>query len=250
MSSTRRKSCIWSFFSLDEDTKYALCDDCQLKVSLGGATTTTYNTSNLVSHLKSKHPELYKKFESKKAQDTEEPTTSTSANAKQLTLFESSERVRVWDINNPRAQRVHRLIGEMVVIDTQPFSIVENEGFTNLLKALQPRYSLPSRRYMTETVLPRIMAGVTAFVKLEIANVKWFSFTTDIWSTDISSNSLLSLTAHWLTDSFERKSAVLHAQSFPGEHTGEMICTKSCLKGAKSKKSRFTSLSVTMLRTW
>ena len=85
MSSTRRKSCIWSFFSLDEDTKYALCDDCQLKVSLGGATTTTYNTSNLVSHLKSKHPELYKKFESKKAQDTEEPTTSTSANAKRLT---------------------------------------------------------------------------------------------------------------------------------------------------------------------
>ena len=78
MSSARRKSCIWSFFSLDEDTKYALCDDCYVKVSRGGATTKTYNTSNLVSHLKSKHPELYKKFESKKAQDAEEPTTSTS----------------------------------------------------------------------------------------------------------------------------------------------------------------------------
>ena len=62
----------------------------------------------------------------------------------------------MWDINDPRAQRVHRLIGEMIAIDTQPFSIVENEGFTNLLKALEPRYSLPSRRYMTETVLPRI----------------------------------------------------------------------------------------------
>ena len=87
MSSARRKSCIWLFFSLDEDTKYALCDDCQVKVSRGGATTKTYNTSNLVSHLMSKHPELYKKFESKKAQDAEEPTTSTSANAKQLTFF-------------------------------------------------------------------------------------------------------------------------------------------------------------------
>ena len=116
--------------------------------------------------MKSKHPELYKKFESNKAQDTEEPTT---ANAKQLTLFESSECVHVWDINDPRDQRIHRLIGEMIAIDTQPFSIVENEGFTNLLKALEPRYSLPSRRYVTETVLPWIMAGVTECVKLEIA---------------------------------------------------------------------------------
>ena len=154
------------------------------------------------------------------------------------------------DINDPRAHHVHRLIGEMISIDTQPFCIVDNEGFTNLLKALEPRYSLPSTKYMTETVLPRIMAGITACVKLEMANVKWFSFTTDIWSTDISSHSLLSLTAHWLTDSFERKSAVLHAQSFPDEHTGETIyaaSTKSCLKDGKSKKSRFTSLFVTML---
>ena len=226
MSSARKKSCIWSFFSLDEDTKYALCDNCKQKLSRGGATTKTYNTSNLVSHLKFKHPDLYQRFESQKAQETEEPTTSTSAKAKQISIFESSDRVRIWDINDPRAQRVHRLIGEMIAIDNQPFSVVENEGFTTLLSVLEPRYSLPSRKYMTETVLPRIMTAVTSCVKLEIANVRWYSFTTDIWSTDVSSHSLLSLTAHWLTDSFERKSAVLHAQSFPGEHTGEMICSK------------------------
>ena len=63
---------------------YAMCNDCKQKVSRGGATTKTYNTSNLVSHLKTKHPELYKKFESKKAQEMEEPTTSTSNKPKQL----------------------------------------------------------------------------------------------------------------------------------------------------------------------
>ena len=108
MSSTRRKSCI-VLFSLDEDSKYALCNDCKQKVSRGGA---TYNTSNLVSHLKTKHPEVYKKFESQKAQEMEEPTTSTSTKAKQLTLFKSRDRVHVWDIYDLRAQRVHRLIGE------------------------------------------------------------------------------------------------------------------------------------------
>ena len=139
-------------------------------------------------------------------------------------LFESSERVRVWDINDFRAQRVHRLIGEMIAIDTQPFSIVENEGFTNLLKALEPRYSLPSRRHMTETVLPRIMAGVTACVKLEIANVKWFSFTTDIWSTRAKSGTLLlnmpSHIYHW--DIVEKIVAVLN----PGEEIIQSISTE------------------------
>ena len=60
-------------------------------------------------------------------------------------------------------------------------------------------------------------------MKAELAQAMYLSFTTDIWTTDVSSNSLLNLTAHWLTDSFERKSAVLHAQSFPGSRTGENI---------------------------
>ena len=34
----------------------------------------------------------------------------------------------------------------------------------------------------------------------------------------------MSLTAHWLTHQFERKSAILHAQPFDGSHTGEAIC--------------------------
>ena len=116
-------------FLLDEDSKYAVCNDCKQKVSGGGATTKTCNnTSNLVSHLKTKHPELYKKFESHKAQEMEEPTISTSTKDKQLTPFESKDRVCVWDIGDPRAQCVHRLIREMIAIGTQPFSVVEDEA--------------------------------------------------------------------------------------------------------------------------
>lgn len=63
-------------------------------------------------------------------------------------------------------------------------------------------------------------------MKKEIAGILWFSFTTDIWSTEVSNDSLLSLTAHWLTDSFERKSAVLHAQPMYQAHTGEIICAQ------------------------
>ena len=36
----------------------------------------------------------------------------------------------------------------------------------------------------------------------------------------------MSLTAHWLTNMFERKQAILHAESFEGTHTGNVIREK------------------------
>lgn len=91
---------------------------------------------------------------------------------------------------------------------------------------LESRYSLPNRRYITETVLPCIVDSVTAEVRKAIVGVQWISFTTDLWSTDVSNDSSALLTAHRSTDSFERKLAVLHAQTFPGTHTSDVICAK------------------------
>ena len=222
----KKSSPIWSFYSVGEDSRYAICKTCAQSVSRGGRNTKTFNTSNLVQHLK-KHQDDYKEYEKQKASKTEQADKAKEAckaTKRQLSLEESGELVRLWDINDPRAQRVHRRIGEMIAIDCQPFSIVADVDFTRLLKQLEPRYSLPSRRYITEVILPRIHAGVTAAVKKELAGIPWFSFTTDIWSTEVSNDSLLSLTAHWLTDSFEHKSAVLHAQPMYHAHTGEYIC--------------------------
>ena len=36
---------------------------------------------------------------------------------RQSSLEESGELVRLWDINDSRAQRVHRTVGEMIAID-------------------------------------------------------------------------------------------------------------------------------------
>ena len=51
--------------------------------------------------------------------------------------------IRKWDINSPRAQCVHQLITEMIALDSQPLSIVNDVGFTRLLRELEPRYSIP-----------------------------------------------------------------------------------------------------------
>ena len=41
-SKSRKSSPIWSFFSVAEDTKYAVCDSCKEQVSQGGANTNDY----------------------------------------------------------------------------------------------------------------------------------------------------------------------------------------------------------------
>ena len=53
-------------------------------------------------------------------------------------------------------------------------------------------------------------------------DIKHYSFTTDIWSTNVAHESLLS----WISDSFEKSSAVLHTKALEGSHTGNYICEK------------------------
>lgn len=67
-----KKSPIWSFYSVGEDSRYAICKTCAQSVSRGGKNAKTFNTSNLVQHLKSKHQDNYKEFEKHKALKAEQ----------------------------------------------------------------------------------------------------------------------------------------------------------------------------------
>lgn len=179
--------------------------------------------------MRANHSEQFKIFQEKataaKAAIEEAIATDDKKSRKrQLTMEDCDDRVKIWDSNDVRSQRITRYIGEMLCLDFQPFSIVEDVGFIRLMKAIEPRYKLPSRKYMAETIIPSINNGIQKMVEKEIALVEWFSFTTDIWSSNTSGDSLLSFTAHWLTKSFERKSAVLHAQPVNESHTGENLC--------------------------
>lgn len=43
-------------------------------------------------------------------------------------------------------------IGKFIAKDLQPYSVVENIGFINLLKAMDNRYHIPSRKHFTKKV--------------------------------------------------------------------------------------------------
>ena len=54
--------------------------------------------------------------------------------------------------DDPRAQAISNLITEMMALD-QPFSLVEDKRFCQLLRNLEPRFIIPSRRHFAEECL-------------------------------------------------------------------------------------------------
>ena len=115
-------------------------------------------------------------------------------------------------------------IAEMMALDYQLLSVVSDVGFTRLLHTIEPRYKIPSRKYFTDNVLPKIKENIDTKLFELLKDVEFLSLTTDIWSTSLSNESLISMTAHWISNEFERTSAVLHAQKMEGSHTGVAIC--------------------------
>ena len=221
----RIKAIIWSYFVVSErNERFAVCQICNENVSQGGKTIKTFGTSNLIDHLRKKHPTDFRDYEEKKKVQELTAKQSKEHGKKQLTLTETEARVQPWDINDARAVRVHKKIAEMMALDFQPLSIVSDVGFIKLLNTLEPRYKLPSRHYFTENVIPEMKQSIDLQIAELIKNVHYFSFTTDIWSTSLNNQSLISLTAHWIDNSCARRSDVLHVQRIKESHSGTAIC--------------------------
>lgn len=139
----------------------------------------------------------------------------------QLNIKESFE--LQWPVNDARAKELHYSIAEMIAVDNQPMSIVEDSGFARLMNKMKPRYKLPSRKYMADVIIPDIYKRTKDALKNDLLHAVAISATTDMWTSDNSTHSFMSFTAHWLTDDFVPKHCVLQMKHFTGRHSGDNI---------------------------
>ena len=81
--------------------------------------------------------------------------------------------------------------------------MIEDVGFIRFVGALEPRYKVPSRKYVTESIIFKINYGVKQELRKRL-HAPYYSFTTDAWSscTNTATHSLLNLTAHWVENKF------------------------------------------------
>ena len=60
---------------------------------------------------------------------TADKQTTSELKLKQVSLAKAEDFHKVWDINNHRAKLIHTRIAEMIALDWQPYSVVDDIGF-------------------------------------------------------------------------------------------------------------------------
>merc|ERR1712115_503838 len=100
----------------------------------------------------------------------------------------------------------------MIIRDTRPFSIVEDQGFLALINYLNPRYQMIARSTIRDKRLPALYNLKKEEIKKELLESQSVAITTDSW-TSISTQSYTTITAHYIDKDWVQKSKVLYTRS-------------------------------------
>ncbi|XP_015811252.2 E3 SUMO-protein ligase ZBED1 [Nothobranchius furzeri] len=209
-------SVIWNWFGFhpaDETQTKPCCKICFKTVATGSSSTT-----NLFQHLRNKHPEEWEKCSRLRS---DSGSSSTPAK-KQTTLPESFTNCVPYDKNRARWKAITEAVTFYIATDMLPTYSVEKRGFNHLLKVLDARYVVPSRKYFADVALPHLYNTTREKIRSELEEMQFYSATTDLWSSR-TMQPYLSLTVHYINTSWTLRSICLQTAYFPDNHTGEII---------------------------
>jgi len=65
--------------------------------------------------------------------------------------------------DSPRAKLITQKITEMIALDIQPLSIVEDHGLKNLLAVTEERCQIPSRKTFVDKLIPEMYESKNNF---------------------------------------------------------------------------------------
>lgn len=117
-----------------------------------------------------------------------------------------------------------KLLLGMITREYQPFSIVEDKGFIAFVKAINPSYTLPSRKVLTQSILSSCYESCLNEVKGVMELVLSVCLTPDCW-TSVNNEGYMAITAHYLDNDFKLKSVLLECSVVTG-HTSENLAAQ------------------------
>eukprot|EP00102_Acyrthosiphon_pisum_P007844 XP_003243557.2 PREDICTED: zinc finger BED domain-containing protein 1-like [Acyrthosiphon pisum] len=131
-------------------------------------------------------------------------------------------------INRPlplsKSKAIDQQLIKMIVKEYHPFSVVEDKEFRKLINMLSPNYIIPSRKTVSNSLLPQMYETVVQNVKRQLENVSAICLTTDGW-TSITNQSFVAVTAHFIDPKkdYEISTVLLGCTDFPQSHTGDNL---------------------------
>lgn len=188
------------------------------------------NTSNMIKHLRTKHPLDYAEMIEDSAGHVNKsgrlpvpdslPGTSTAT--VQPTLMQTIDRKQSYRDGSDKKKELDLLFMRMVVKNQHPLSMTDDKEFRDFVRGLNPRYELPSRRVLTRTHLPETYEQEVVKISKELESVDDIALTTDIW-TSRQTQAYLTVTAHFVTNDYAIRSVVLETTKIVKCHTAENI---------------------------
>lgn len=194
-------------------------------------------TSNFVTHLKRKHQAMYDDFVKRKDMKREgyssgsmhsvnggnvRCTVPISTGAAAGGIVEgigspmpvigsaAAGRVTKFHRHDPRQVLISEAIAKMIVRDLQPVSMVENEGFRELLQLLEPRYTPDSHSYIQSQLLPAYAYQAQLATRQSLASAHTLSLSLDVCRDKGGmSSGYFAVTCHFLTCDWQMRSALL-----------------------------------------
>ncbi|MBN3319230.1 PFD5 protein, partial [Atractosteus spatula] len=110
----------------------------------------------------------------------------------------------------------------MIVMDYQPFSVVQDKGFRAFINQLNPSYVLPNRKALTRTIIPQLYEKTLSEVQEKVKGASAVCLTTDCWtSVTHSGHSYLSVTSHFINPDFQMLTGWNHLPCFA--HTIDLV---------------------------
>jgi hAT family C-terminal dimerisation region/Domain of unknown function (DUF4413) len=192
---------VWRFFTRKEKVtkdqneteiieRFILCNVGQCQLSPNNS------TSTLERHLKARHHNAY------------------------IELYEKRTSVEPWSAEIQKAK--HEFFINWIVIDQQPFTIVNNLSFKKFMSSVQPKYKLPSRNTLKEMIMKKfetVQTEVLNYLQLSTSKV---SLTIDMW-TSISALGILAITIHYINENWQLEHFVLDVSYVPSPHDASTI---------------------------
>ena len=126
-----RTAIAWKFFEQAQGATFALCKLCRKKISTTGG-----GTSNMNNHLKGQHAEEFQRAKN----------DANAANRQDRQGGDGGSG------GEGAINADHYQIVKFIAKDMQPFSVVEDEGFQELIKYVTPSFVMPSRKYVSKVI--------------------------------------------------------------------------------------------------
>nr|AAI63308.1 Zinc finger, BED domain containing 4 [Danio rerio] len=194
---SKKTSKLWNHFSISSaDPTKVVCLHCSRTISRGKKTT-NLGTSCLFRHMQRFHGHV---LENNSNISGDGPSAETQVKQELMDISTHQENAEKFSECHPAAKKITKLIAEMLALDLQPSTVVENVGLNRLLEYLQPQYSLPPSSYFTSTAIPEMYESVKEVVLTHLKEAEGgiIHFTTSVWIGSQTQEYLI-LTAHWVS---------------------------------------------------